>query len=147
MNTLTLIEKAFFLKRSLLFSELDLDLVLAIADKADERHFKTKETIFCLNQDAHRLYVIVEGGVTIYNEEQTPLTSLIPPDFFGDESLFNQEARGYSVEANKETILLTISRTHLIEIMLECPQVAICLIRDYAAVTTFRKRKEELCRE
>lgn len=142
MTPLTIIEKAFFLKKTELFQELDIDLLLAIADKAELRYCVKNEAIFSINQDAHRLYVILQGSVLITNDEEQNLAVLHPGDFFGDESLFNQEPRGYNVKAdgNDVTIVLTISRTHLIEIILECPQVAIAIIRAYARVTPFRRR-------
>lgn len=142
MTPLTIIEKAFFLKKTQLFQELDIDLLLAIADKAELRYCVKNEPIFSINQDAHRLYVILQGSVLITNDEDQNQASLYPGDFFGDESLFNQEPRGYNAKAdgNDITIVLTISRTHLIEIILECPQVAIAIIRAYAAVTPFRRR-------
>ena len=148
MNELTLIEKAFFLKKTKLFSELDLDLVLAIADKAEQRTVDDKELIFSSNQDAHCLYVLVSGKVAIIDDvtDDVPKTvaKICTLDFFGDESLFNREPRSYTAEAQGATELLLISRSHLTEIMLECPQVALALIRAYAAVTPFRNRKQEV---
>ena len=145
MNELTLIEKAFFLKKTKLFAELDLDLALAIANKAEQRNAEDQEIIFSSNQDAHCLYVLISGKVTIIddvtNEENEILDEISPPDFFGDESLFNREPRSYTTRAKGETKLLLVSRSHLTEIMLECPQVAISMIREYAAETCFRKRK------
>ncbi|MDB6082104.1 MAG: cyclic nucleotide-binding domain protein [Chlamydiia bacterium] len=143
MTPYTIIEKAFFLKKTQLFQELDLDLLLVIADKAELRSCIHGEHLFSINQDAHRIYVILQGIVIITNDEEQEQARLLAGDFFGDESLFNQEPRGYTAQAEglEETIVLTISRTHLIEIILECPQVAIAIIRSYAAVTPFRKRK------
>jgi CRP/FNR family transcriptional regulator, cyclic AMP receptor protein len=143
MKEIPLIEKAFFLKKTEIFSELDLDLLLAIADKAEVRICDDNELIFCLNQDAHRLYLILDGKVKIEDLDGKRISVLKVRDFFGDESLFNQEPRGYSAFAVGKTILLTISRTHLSELILECPQVAFSIIRAYAAVTSFRKRKME----
>jgi CRP/FNR family transcriptional regulator, cyclic AMP receptor protein len=148
MTELTLIEKAFFLKKTKLFSELDLDLVLAIADKAELRTVEDKELVFASNQDAHCLYVLVSGKVAIIDDvtsdEPQTIATIQPLDFFGDESLFNREPRGYTAEARGSTELLLISRSHLTEIMLECPQVALALIRAYAALTAFRARKPEV---
>lgn len=148
MNELTLIEKAFFLKKTKLFSELDLDLVLALAAKAEQRTVEDQEPIFSSNQDAHCLYVLVSGKVSIIDdvtsEESKTLAKISTLDFFGDESLFTREPRGYTAQAQGTTELLLISRSHLTEIMLECPQIAIALIRAYASDTSFRKRKQEV---
>lgn len=143
MKTISLIEKAFFLKKTDLFSELDLDLLLAIGDKAEVRFCEDEEYIFHLNQDAHCLYLIMSGKVKITDQEDIKIALLKVQDFFGDESLFNREARGYNASAVGKTTILTISRTHLSEIILECPQVALSLIRAYAGPLSFRKRKED----
>ncbi|HXF28415.1 MAG TPA: cyclic nucleotide-binding domain-containing protein [Chlamydiales bacterium] len=132
--TLTLIEKTFLLKKCDLFSELDLDLVLAIADKAVLRELENKEMIFSEGQEAAAFYVIIQGSVVI-DEEVT----LLPFTYFGDEALFSQTNRKYSAEASGKTKCLTLSRQHLGEIILECPQVALQLLRAYAAITPYRK--------
>ena len=140
MKHLTLIEKAFFLKRLQLFSELDLDLLLAIADKVEELSVEKEDIIFTVNQDAHRLYCIYSGEVAIFDESKYCLAMLYPPDYFGDEALFNQTSRRYAAVATTDTSLLTIGRGHLSEVMLESPAVAIALIRAYAKNSLFRNR-------
>jgi CRP-like cAMP-binding protein len=140
MNPFTLIEKAFFLKKTSLFSEVDLDLVLAVSDKAAVAEFQDGEEIFSKNQDAHRLYIILQGEV-ILSYEGEEVRVLGPQDFFGDEALFGNGIRGYSARAKGQTIVMTISRTHLIEIILESPQVAIALLRAFAQEIPFRRKK------
>ena len=140
MSHLTLLEKVFLLKKTALFAELDLDLLLAIGDKAEERSCHPQEPIFMVEQAAHRVYVIISGEVQIQDENGTSLALLQAQDFFGDEALFNQQNRAYTATAKGDVHLLTISRTHLMEIMLECPQVAISLLRAYAATNPFRRR-------
>jgi CRP-like cAMP-binding protein len=144
MNSeLTLIEKAFFLKKTELFSELDLDLLLAIADKADVLSFQNGEEIFCVSQDAHRIYLIIQGKVRIHDHDESFIQKVLPQDYFGDEALFNALPRAYAAFAEGVTQVMTITRTHLTEIILECPQVALSLLRAYSAVTPYRKRKRE----
>jgi len=139
MNKITLIEKAFFLKKTALFAEVDLDLVFAISDKAQILSFEQGDRIFSKNQDAHRLYIILDGEVTLYTDDIENGKVCGSQEFFGDEALFNQDTRQYSAQATAPTLLMALSRTHLIEIILESPQVALALLRAYAAVTPFRK--------
>lgn len=143
MSRLTLIEKSFYLKKTEAFQELDLDLALAIANKAEELAFEKDERIFSLNQEAHRLYIILEGNVLIADEREKKVTTLYPYDYFGDESLFSQKPRMYNAIAETKVKLLTISRTHLVEIILESPNIALCLLRAYAQSTPFRNRFKE----
>jgi CRP-like cAMP-binding protein len=139
MNKLTLIEKAFFLKKTALFAEVDLDLVFAISDKAQILSFSRGDLIFSKNQDAHRLYIILDGEVCLYDSDPENGKLQGAQEFFGDEALFNQDVRQYNAQATGPTMLMALSRTHLIEVILESPQVALALLRAYAAVTPFRK--------
>lgn len=136
---LTLIEKAFFLKKTALFSDVDLDLMLALADKVEVHTFAPGETVFSLNQDAHCLYIVFRGTVHINNEHGVSMCTRTSGNFFGDEALFAYTPREYSAVAAERTVLLSLSRTHLVEIMLEVPQVALQLIRVYASVTPLRR--------
>ncbi len=60
MKHLTLIDKAFLLKRTLPFSSLDLNLLLAIADKLGFMIFDPKEYIFVIEEEANRMYFIIK---------------------------------------------------------------------------------------
>lgn len=141
MNRLSIIEKAFFLKKTALFCELDLDLLLAIADKAEEQSYELGEVIFSENQDAHRLYFIYEGSIAI-TQHAIPCATVEKQDFFGDEALFAQTAREYAATATNAVLVITIARTHLVQIMLESPTIALTLLRAYATITPFRKRSK-----
>ena len=140
MKTWTLIDKAFALKKSVLFSELDLDLLLAIGDKMNTAEFASEEIIFPIHQEAHRMYFIVDGSVIIEDELQKDLCRLQTGEFFGDEALFNDKPRAYSAKAQGNLTLLTLSKTHLLTIIQECPSVAIGLLYAYTSPIRFRKR-------
>ncbi len=140
MSHLNLIDKACLLKKTHLFGELDLDLLLAISDKMGELTFEANTPIFHLNQMASRMYVIVSGAVVIQDEHKKALAHLSEGDFFGDEALFNEKSRTYEALSQESTLVLTLSRTNLLTIMSECPSVAIALLRLYAAPLLFRAR-------
>lgn len=138
MSKITLIDKAFFLKRTPLFNGLDLDLLLAIADKLQVATFEKGETVFAINEEAFRMYFIVKGSVEIRDARRNVLATLKREEFFGDESLFNDKGRAYEVFCKTETTLLTLSRTNLLAIISECPSVAVGLLQAYASLATFR---------
>lgn len=140
MKSWTLIDIAFALKKTSLFAELDLDLLLSIADKMGTSRFKEGEVIFPINQEAHRMYLLVAGSVLIKDDSQEVIAELRPIEFFGDESLFNDKPRAYDAIAKGETTLLTLSKTHLLAIITECPTVAISLLYAYTNTIGFRKR-------
>lgn len=118
-----LIEKAFILKRTPLFQNLDLDLILAAADKLGFSEWDPEEVIFQKGDEATKMYFVASGKVDIGH------AILNPPEFFGDEALFNEMPRGYSARALLPTTLLTLSKTNLLTLISECPSVAIGLLQ------------------
>lgn len=141
MKRLTLIDKAFLLKKTALFSSLDLDLLLTIADKLNAVAYDAGENIFVVNEEANRLYLIYKGEVEIRDKEHRPLSKLTATDFFGEESLFNDRLRGYEAISQTDTQLMTLSRTNLFTIISECPSVAVSFLQIYTSALDFRPIK------
>lgn len=140
---MTLIDKAFFLKKTPLFGTLDLNLLLPIADQVGMMEFKPQELIFNIGDEGSRLYFIVKGIVEIYDEAKRKTNELSPPEFFGDESIFNEYPRTYTALSRTDTQILTLSRTHLLAIISESPDVSIDLLKVYASGLSFRPRKNQ----
>lgn len=128
----SLIEKAFFLKKLRLFNELELELLLAIAEKLHEDDYDGDEKIFVSAQVANRIYFIEEGKVEIFDDKSKLLCELTKGHYFGDESLFNEQPRAYSASCKTDTLLLSLSRSHLLSIISECPSVAVALLQTYS---------------
>jgi CRP-like cAMP-binding protein len=128
----SLIEKAFFLKKTRLFSDLDLEILLAIAEKLHEDEYDKDEKVFTPGQVANRIYLIVSGTVQIFDAERRFLVELASGEYFGDESLFNEQPRGYMASCKTDTLFLTLSRSHLLSIISECPSVAVTLLQTYS---------------
>lgn len=142
MNHLTLIDKAFLLKQTTLFEMLDLDLLLIISDKLGSVEFTAGDLIFANGEAALRMYFIVKGVVEIQSSEEKILATLHAPDFFGDEDLLSEQMRGYQAVSQTDSLLLTLSKTNLLTIISECPQVAVGLLQAYTSYNIFRPRKE-----
>ncbi len=132
MKKLSLIEIAFFLKRLKIFNDLDLDLLIAIAEKANQDIYDSNEKVFSISQRPMRIYLIAKGSVAIYGPEKKLIASLKEEDFFGDESLFNERARSYHAVCESKTLFITLSKTNLLNIISECPTVAIAILNLYA---------------
>jgi CRP/FNR family transcriptional regulator, cyclic AMP receptor protein len=143
MKHLSLIEKAFFLKNTDLFEELDLELLLAIADKLSQDIYDKGEKVFYVNQVANRMYFIAEGKVELKDEKQQVTTKLGSNKYFGDESLFNEKPRAYEATCLADSLILSLSRTHLLTIISECPSVALCLLRSFAKLFQCRQTLED----
>lgn len=132
MKPFSLIEKAFFLKKVRIFSELDFELLLAVAEKLHDDDYDAGEKVFAHGQVANRIYFIASGSVQLFDEKMKPVAELHAEHYFGDEALFNDAPRGYSAQCKTDSMLLTLSRSHLLSIISECPSVAICLLQLYA---------------
>jgi CRP-like cAMP-binding protein len=132
MKPFSLIEKAFFLKKVRLFSELDLELLLSIAEKMHDDDYDASEKVFTNGQVANRIYFIAQGNVQLSDSRMRPLAELSAGEFFGDESLFNDAPRTYMASCKTDSLLLTLSRSHLLSIISECPSVAVSLLQSYA---------------
>jgi len=130
MKSFSLIDKAFFLKKVKPFSDLDLDLLLPIAEKLYYDEYDANERVFSEAQAANRMYLIVQGNVKIERDQK--ILILEPNDFFGDESLFNEQPRSYGAICTTDSQLLTLSRSHLLSVISECPSVAVSLLQCYA---------------
>ena len=140
MKPFSLIEKAFFLKKLRLFAELDFELLLSLAEKLQDDDYDPGEKIFASGQVANRIYLIAQGTVQILDDRLKEVTELTVGDFFGDESLFNEAPRSYGAVAKTDALLLTLSRSHLLSIISECPSVAVALIQAYATAFPCRFR-------
>ena len=141
MKHLTLIDKAFLLKRTAPFKTLDLDLLLTIADKLALVVFDPGDEIFVINEEANRMYFIVKGVVEIYRTQTETLYTLQSGDFFGEEALFNNKPRSYAASTPVETHVLTLSRTNLYTIISECPSVAVGFLQVYTSTVPLRPFK------
>lgn len=132
MKPFSLIEKAFFLKKVKIFADLDLDLLLAIAEKLHHDEYDQNDHVFSLNQAANRMYLIVQGSIQILDERLRPVSELSAGDFFGDESIFNEQPRSYFAICKTDAHLLIMSRSHLMSVISECPSVAVALLQCYS---------------
>ncbi|MFI0435174.1 MAG: cyclic nucleotide-binding domain-containing protein [Parachlamydiaceae bacterium] len=141
MKYLTLIDKAFLLKRTTPFSSLDLDLLLTVADKLTLVVFDPGDYIFAIEEEANRMYFIAKGKVQIQGVTPSPLHTLGTGDFFGEEALFNNSPRAYAAFTPIETHLLTLSRTNLYTIISECPSVAVGFLQVYTSRVPLRPFK------
>lgn len=132
MKPFGLIEKAFFLKKVKIFADLDLELLLAIAEKLHLDEYDKGDPIFTAGHAANRIYLLVQGDVSLIDEKSSQISELTSGDVFGDEALFSEGPRAYAAFAKTDAVLLTLSRSHLLSIISECPSVAVSLLGAYA---------------
>ena len=138
MKLLNQIEKAFLLKKTFLFDDLNLEHLFAIASKLDLQILNANEYIFKNDQSPLHLYIIAKGTIQLLDPANNVLTQLGEGDLFGDEALFNDQQHQYMSKTITKCQLLTLSKKHLATIISECPSVAINLLEAFAKHIPFR---------
>lgn len=133
-----LIDKALFLKSTRLFQEIEFDIALSIADKLEVMELKGGEALFHKGDSAAGIYFVFQGSVRLAGDGL--IEELENGDFFGDESVFTDAARGYTCAAIGSVTLLLLSKTHIFTILSECPSVATNLLALYASQISLRPR-------
>lgn len=141
---INLIDKTFLLKKTSLFGNLDLDLLLAISDKMESVVYKRGSACLKLGGTANKMYLITEGSVEIKSPRGEVFAEISAGDFFGDESIFSERPHAYEAYCLTDVLLLALSRSHLFSIISECPSVAINLLRVYTSPIDFRSRSQPL---
>lgn len=138
-----LIEKAFFLKKVKIFSDLELELLLAIGEKLHEDAYEANEKVFIPGQVANRIYLIAEGSVEIFDGPMRPIALLHPGELFGDESIFNEQPRAYTAICKTNVLFYTLSRSQFLSIISECPSVAVLLLQAYSHELPCRQKNSK----
>ncbi len=137
----SLIEKAFFLKQIPLFQDLDLDILLAMSDKVDDIEAKRDSYLFKVGQEATHLFFLVSGKVEILDSEEKPIKSLSKKgEMLGDESIFNERDREYSVLCRSDAKFIALSKSHIFALLCENPSVCARLLSLYSLLQNFRNR-------
>lgn len=134
---MNLIDRAFLLKKNLIFNSLDIDILLAISDKTEVMVFKPGSKIFSIEDPSFSLYVIVEGHVKITDNASLSLV-ISSHESFGEESLLSNKPREYNAEAVTQVRTLILNKGNFLHVIEECPSIALTLLEIYAKQIVFR---------
>ena len=129
---MNLVQKALFLKTVSLFEDLELDLILPIADKLDPVVVKKAKLIYHPNEVANRMYFIQSGKIELLSDNKKAITKLKTPSFFGYDALFADERRQHFALCKETSTLFALSKSHLYTLLTQLPKVAISLLKIYA---------------
>jgi len=140
MNQLSLIETSYLLKKTRIFSSLELDILLPIAEKMIYTEIPASEVIFDIGEQAYNLYLIVAGNVAVKTDDKSVIANIKIGEVFGDEAIFSGKTREYCVFTNSTVKLLSLSRPDLLAIIHEYPTVATGFLEIYALANSFRPR-------
>ncbi len=138
MKRLNQIDKAFVLKKTFLFEDLNLEQLFALASKIESHSLDKGEYIFKDNQSALHIYIIASGSIHLLNPKGELLTHLREGDIFGDEALLNDQTHQYQAKSAEKSHLLALTKKSLSTIISECPSVALNLLEAFARHIPFR---------
>lgn len=121
-------DAADVLSRTELFGSLPADALGHVARLAVPRRYERGRYIFLQGQTGDALYVVAEGLVKVFvvSEEgdEMVLTTLRPPEAFGELSLVDGGPRSAGTQAAEDTTLLHVGREAMMELLHEHP--ALC---------------------
>ena len=120
------------INRAPLFAALDVEAAAALRASMTEVRARKGQVIFVEGEPGDRLYVIVEGKVTLGHSasdgRETLLAVLGPGEMFGELSLFDPGPRTSTATAVTDAKLLSLSHEKLIPWLRENPDVSLQLL-------------------
>ncbi len=126
-------EKVRLISGTPLLAGIDPSGVALLAEGAVRRTFSKGQTVFREGDASESLYVVVEGlvkvSVSSSDGAELALTTLRPPDVFGELPLIDGGPRSASAVALVDTILLALDRRTLLEVMQRSPVLVDGLLR------------------
>jgi CRP-like cAMP-binding protein len=101
------------------------------------RKFKKDENVFKKGYPNVAFYIVKEGHLKVYLDESKGglhVNELKPLDFFGEISLFVEEARTASVAAIEDSVLLAISKKDLEDFIAHFPRTGIKVLYKFGEI-------------
>jgi CRP/FNR family transcriptional regulator/CRP/FNR family cyclic AMP-dependent transcriptional regulator len=103
-----------------------------LAKRSLKRRFKRGDIIFLKDDPGQSMFIVEDGAVRIYipGSQGADLTLAVmqPGEFFGDLSLLDGRPRSASAEASRDSVLLTLERDDLEELVRSRPDAALAIL-------------------
>lgn len=130
-------DRAVFLKRVPIFSELaakDLERISAVAHL---RHYHKEQVILIEEETGQTLFIVMNGQVKISriseDGREVILAVMGEGDFFGELSLLDGHSRSANVTVIKDSEMLLIHREDFLNLLNEFPSIGINLLKELAS--------------
>jgi hypothetical protein len=117
------IEKVAILKATNIFNDTPENVLASVANIVKEIPLDANETFIHQGDSADEMYLVVEGKVEALINN-TPIITLGQGQTVGELAIFNQEPRSADVRTLTPTLLFSIEREALNEIMADRPEIA-----------------------
>ncbi|MBN1577695.1 MAG: cyclic nucleotide-binding domain-containing protein [Chitinispirillaceae bacterium] len=128
-----LLDKILVLKKNVLFSTVSTSELRAVAEVAEELHFKPGELIVKEDDIGDALFLIRNGSVRVAKrvgaDRTIDLASMGEGECFGEMAAIDEEVRSATVSARQECVVLRISKDDLYDVLRDNPQIGIELLR------------------
>jgi putative ABC transport system ATP-binding protein len=103
------------LKRSPLFAQHPLDLLVEFAERTERQHFAAGELIIRQGDIGETFHIVISGSVEVTSARQGApevRTTLGPGDFFGEVALLTGAPRNATVTALEPSEILTLAKPY-----------------------------------
>ncbi|MFN2526230.1 MAG: Crp/Fnr family transcriptional regulator [Actinomycetota bacterium] len=126
------------LRQSPLFAELGDDNLKHLSERVVERSYDKGQTIFNQGELGDSVFVVAQGLVKVMvnspDGEEMVLTTVGPPDIFGELAVLDGGPRSAAAEALQETTVLVVDRQTLAELISQKPELEQALVRSLGKV-------------
>ena len=131
------LDKVAGLKRAALFHELSDDTLRSIAALAVHRRFQKDDVLFVAGEEAHGLYVIVNGSVRAFRESADGREQVIHVERAGatvaEVPVFDDGDYPSTVAAEEDTDTLFLDKRDVRELCLHHPEIPLAAVKVLAA--------------
>ena len=122
-DTMLAIEKVAILKAASIFKETPGSVLASVAAIVKEVTLEAHETFIKQGDPSAEMYLVVEGEVEAVMNG-TSIIKLGPGKTVGELGIFNQETRSADVRTLAPTLLFSIERDALNQLMADRPEIA-----------------------
>lgn len=126
----------------ILFKDVDDAHLAALWPRFRERRLRPREVLFRAGDRGEELFLIRKGTIVVSTpvkgRVEQVLARLGPGDFFGEMSLFDEEPRSATVQAEADAALLGLDRANLLQFIEANPRAAAAFF--YQLVYVFSRR-------
>ena len=118
--------RLLFLKSVPLFEGLSLDDLLSVDGALGQEEFLNGETIVHQGETGATLFLLARGKASVRlgsDADSKEVAQIMPGDFFGEMSLFDDQPRSATVVAIGDATLLTLERDRFSTLVQQRPDV------------------------
>ena len=126
-------DRLLLLKQSSVFSMVDTDDLLMVAQSLETQDYFAGDRVFEINDQGDHLYILVSGkiGITIDNDpgSKNYIAIIGQGDTFGEMNLLDDLPRSATARVIEDSTVLTLGKTRLRGLIQSYPDISIGMLR------------------